>query len=399
MSRRLLGEVLEEAIGSKKNDGTYKSERVITSVQGSTVRLAGRPEPVLNLCANNYLGLAADPDVAGAAEGALRSHGFGLASVRFICGTQDMHKRLELEIADFLGTESSLLYTSCFDANGGLFENFLGADDAVISADLNHASIIDGIRLSKASRFRYRWDDLASLENNLKKAQGCRLRLVVTDGVFSMEGSLAPLDKIVPLCREYDALLAVDDSHATGFIGPNGRGTPEHFGVGDQVDIYTGTLGKALGGGCGGYIAGPGKLIDWQRNASRPYLFSNSLAPALVAGALKSIEIIRSERGAELRSRLGDNTVYFRRGMTERGFTIEEGIHPIVPIMIGDAALAGQMADDLLDRGIYVISFSFPVVPEGKARIRVQLSAVHTTGQLDMAMDAFRAAAREADLF
>jgi len=380
---------LQAGIEKKRSDGTYKKERVIAGAQGPIVALDGSKNKVLNLCANNYLGLSDDQEIIDAAKEAFLTHGYGMSSVRFICGTLDIHKKLEAAMSAFLGTEDTILYTSCFDANGGLFENFLSEEDVIISASLNHASIIDGIRLCKARRLRYKADDAEDLREQLLACGGSRHKIVVTDGVFSMEGDLAPLDGIASICEEFGALLVVDDSHSTGFIGIYGRGTAEHFNVHDKVDLFTGTFGKALGGASGGYISGKKELIEWFRNASRPYLFSNSLAPPLVAGALKAIEIVCSDRGRELRTKLHSNTQYFRKGMVARGFDIKEGIHPIVPIMLGDAKMAAAMADDLLKKGIYVIGFSYPVVPEGKARIRVQISAAHTEEQLDMAMAAF----------
>lgn len=367
--------------------GLYKHERLIDSPQGVEITLAdGRK--VLNFCANNYLGLAAHPRVIEAAHRALDRWGYGMASVRFICGTQSIHKELEKAIADFLHCEDSILYAACFDANGGVFEPFFGPEDAIISDELNHASLIDGIRLTKAKRFVYKHVDLTDLEAKLREAQSARFRIVVTDGVFSMDGDYAPLDRLVELTQRYDAILLVDDSHATGFVGATGRGTPEKFGVlGAPNLLLTGTLGKALGGAMGGYVAGPAPLIALLRQRSRPYLFSNSLSPMIVATA-KEIFSWLSET-TELRDRLEANTRRFREGMTRAGFDIKPGDHPIVPIMLYDAVLAHRMADALLEEGIYVIGFSYPVVPKGQARIRVQLSAAHTPEHIDRAIEAF----------
>ena len=358
--------------------GLEKRERLLLSPQGARIRVGG--EEVLNFCANNYLGLGNDPRVLAAAREGLEARGFGLSSVRFICGTQDIHRDLERRIAAFLGTEDTILYSSCFDANGGLFETILGPDDAVLSDELNHASIIDGVRLCRARRFRYRNRDLDDLAAKLDECAGARRKLIATDGVFSMDGTLAPLDGICDLADRHQALVMVDDSHATGFIGPTGRGTPERFGVSDRVDIITSTLGKALGGAAGGFTSG-------LRQRSRPYLFSNTLAPAIVSAALEVISLLSSTEGP--RERLRRNTRRFREAMTAAGFEIPDGEHPIVPVMLGDARLASGMADDLLERGIYVIGFSFPVVPRGKARIRVQLSAAHDDEQVDRAVAAF----------
>jgi glycine C-acetyltransferase len=375
-----------------KSEGLYKGERVITSPQG--VEVATRETgTVLNFCANNYLGLANHPEIVEAAVQALRSHGFGMASVRFICGTQDLHKGLEQAIARFLLTEDAILYTSCFDANTGLFETLLGADDAVISDALNHASIIDGIRLCKAKRLPYAHGDMQDLERKLKEAQACRTRLIATDGVFSMDGDIAKLDRIVELANQYDAMVMVDDSHATGFVGANGRGSAEYHGVMDKVDIYTSTLGKALGGGSGGFTASRRDVIELLRQRSRPYLFSNTLTPALAAAGIKAFDLL--SRSGKLRERLQENTRYFRDAMTRAGFAIRPGDHPIVPVMLYDAALAQQMATRLLAEGIYVIGFSYPVVPKGQARIRVQISAAHTTQHLKQAVDAFTRVAME----
>jgi glycine C-acetyltransferase len=366
--------------------GLFKAERVIVSPQGPDIRV-GEGKEVLNLCANNYLGLADDPRIVMAAKEALDRWGYGLASVRFICGTQDVHKQLEQRISGFLGTADTILYSSCFDANGGLFETLLGEQDAVISDELNHASIIDGIRLSKARRLRYRNRDMADLEAQLKASADARRRLIATDGVFSMDGYVAPLGEICDLADRYGAMVMVDDSHAVGFVGPRGRGTPELHGVSDRVDIVTGTLGKALGGASGGYTSGRKEIIDLLRQRSRPYLFSNSVAPAVVGASLKVLDLLES--GDDLRARLRDNTAWFRERMTGLGFDVLPGDHPIVPVMIGDAARATRMADLLLEKGVYVIGFSYPVVPVGKARIRTQLSAAHSREDLQTAAAAF----------
>jgi glycine C-acetyltransferase len=373
-------------------DGLYKSERVIAGPQGSLIRVADGAE-VLNFCANNYLGLADHPDVVAAATKGLQEWGFGLASVRFICGTQSIHKELERTIAEFLGTADTILFGSCFDANGGIFEALLDDQDAVISDELNHASIIDGIRLCKARRLRYRNRDLADLEAQLRSAADARYRLIVTDGVFSMDGYFAPLEGICDLAERYDALVMVDDSHATGFIGANGRGTPELAGVVDRVDVITGTLGKALGGASGGFVSGRAEIVELLRQRARPYLFSNSVPPAVVAASITAIGLV-AESG-ELREQLRANTALFRSAMTANGFDILPGEHPIAPVMIGDAATASRMADLLLLKGIYVIGFSYPVVPQGRARIRVQLSAAHSTDDVNRAVAAFAAARDE----
>ena len=373
-------------------DGLFKAERVIVSPQGSSIRVADGAE-VLNFCANNYLGLADDPRIIEAAKEALDRWGYGLASVRFICGTQDLHKQLEERISGFLGTDDTILYSSCFDANGGLFETLLGEQDAVISDELNHASIIDGIRLCKAKRLRYRNRDMADLEAQLRASADARRRLIATDGVFSMDGYVAPLDNICDLAERYDAMVMVDDSHAVGFVGASGRGTPELHGVSDRVDLVTGTLGKALGGASGGYTSGRKEIIDLLRQRSRPYLFSNTVAPAVAGASLKVLDLL--EGGDDLRARLRENTAWFRTRMTELGFEILPGDHPIVPVMIGDAARATQMADAILRKGVYVIGFSYPVVPVGKARIRTQVSAAHTREDLQTAAAAFAAARDE----
>ena len=381
-----LGATLQQI----RSDGFFKRERQIATPQNSTIKLASGAE-VINFCANNYLGLADDARLIAAAKQGLDQYGFGMASVRFICGTQTSHRELEAGLATFLGTEDSILYSSCFDANGGLFETLLGEEDAVISDELNHASIIDGIRLCKAQRFRYRNNDMADLEAQLQAADaaGARFKLIATDGVFSMDGIIANLQGICELAGRYDARVMVDDSHAVGFIGAGGRGTPEFCGVADRIDIYSGTLGKALGGASGGYIAGRQSLVDLLRQRSRPYLFSNSLAPSIVAASLEVLKLLQSGEGAELRQRVSANGARFRHAMSELGFNLVPGQHPIVPVMLGDAQLAGRMADALLEEGIYVIGFSFPVVPKGKARIRTQMSAAHTPAQIDRAVAAF----------
>ena len=377
---------------SIEQQGLYKRERVITTPQG--VEIATREAgAVLNFCANNYLGLASHPELVEAAVAALRSHGFGMASVRFICGTQDLHKQLERAIADFLHSDDAILYTSCFDANTGLFETLLGEQDAVISDQLNHASVIDGIRLCKAKRFRYRHSDMDDLEAQLRAAAGSRTRLIATDGVFSMDGDMARLDEITRLAEQYDALVMVDDSHATGFVGPGGRGSAEHFGVMAEIDITTSTLGKALGGGSGGFTAAAQPVVDLLRQRSRPYLFSNTLTPALAAAGIKALELL--SRSDALRERLRENTRYFRGQLTAAGFDIKPGEHPIVPIMLYEAPLAQQMASRLLELGIYVVGFFYPVVPEGQARIRTQVSAAHSREHLDKALEAFTTVGRE----
>ena len=376
----------QQTLEEIRSAGLYKQERVITTPQGVAIRVQDGRE-VLNFCANNYLGLADHPDVIAAAHRALDDHGFGLASVRFICGTQDLHKELEAAISRFFGTDDTILYTSCFDANGGLFETVLGPEDAVISDALNHASIIDGIRLCKAQRHRYPNSDMAALEDILRATRDCRSRLIATDGAFSMDGYIAKLDEITALAERYDAMLMVDDSHATGFLGPTGRGSAEHHGVMDKVDIFTSTLGKALGGGSGGFTTGRQEIIDLLRQRSRPYLFSNTLPPPLVAAGIRVFEMLSST--TELRDRLERNTKYFRERMSATGFDIKPGQHPIVPVMLYDAPLAQEFAARLLDRGIYVIGFFYPVVPQGEARIRVQVSAAHETEHLDRAVEAF----------
>jgi glycine C-acetyltransferase len=384
---------LRAGLAEIREAGLYKAERVLGSPQAAQVSVTG--ERVLNFCANNYLGLADHPVLVKAAHEALDQWGFGMASVRFICGTQELHKQLESRLSEFLGTEDTILYSSCFDANGGLFETLLTDQDVVISDELNHASIIDGVRLCKAKRQRYRNRDMADLERILKESQDARYRLIATDGVFSMDGYLAPLDEICALAERYDALVMVDDSHAVGFTGPTGRGTPELFGVTDKVDIVTGTLGKALGGASGGYVSGRAEIVEMLRQRSRPYLFSNSLAPSIAGATLAALDLLSSS--GELLERLRANTELFRRRMTEEGFDLPPGQHAIIPVMIGDAAKAGQMADLLLEQGIYVIGFSYPVVPHGKARIRTQMSAAHSLEDVNRAVDAFVVARSKMD--
>lgn len=376
---------LQNELQTIADNGLLKVEQQITSPQGSDISTT--EGKTINFCANNYLGLANHPDIIAAAHDALNTYGYGMASVRFICGTQQLHKNLERKIATFLGTDDTILYSSCFDANGGLFETLLGPEDAIISASLNHASIIDGVRLCKAQRFVYQYDDMANLETQLQKAAAARFKLIATDGVFSMHGDLAPLDKVCDLADQYDALVMVDDSHATGFLGPNGRGTPEHFGVASRIDILTSTLGKALGGASGGFTTGRQEIIDFLRQRSRPYLFSNTLAPPITAASIKALELV--EQNPNLRDTLFANTRYFREQMTTRGFQIKAGIHPIVPIMLGDEKRTVTMAQMVNDRGIFAVGFSYPVVPKGEARIRVQISAAHTQPQLDKAIAVF----------
>ena len=378
---------LNEQIEQVKEDGLYKSERIITSQQKSSINVG--QQQVLNFCANNYLGLANNQALINAAQEGLDKHGFGVASVRFICGTQDIHKELEAKISDFLKTEDTILYSSCFDANGGLFETILSAEDAIISDSLNHASIIDGVRLSKCKRYRYANNDMADLEKQLQQADadGARFKLIATDGVFSMDGVICDLKTVCDLADKYDALVMVDDSHAVGFVGENGRGTHEYCDVLDRVDIITGTLGKALGGASGGYTSGKKEVIEWLRQRSRPYLFSNSLAPSIVTASLKVLDML--EQGSALRDTLWSNVTYFREKMSAAGFTLAGKDHAIIPVMLGDAKLASMFADKMLERGIYVVGFSFPVVPKGQARIRTQISAAHTQEQLDKAINAF----------
>ena len=378
---------------SMRQAGTFKRERVIDSAQGTMVRLADGKE-YLNLCANNYLGLAQHPEVRQAADDALARWGYGMASVRFICGTQTIHKQLEDQLSRFLGFEDTILYNSCWDANGGLFETILGPEDAIISDELNHASIIDGIRLCKAQRFRYKNNSMEDLRAKLQEAKSARFRLIATDGVFSMDGTIADLASICQLADEYDALVMVDDSHAVGFVGPKGRGSHEHCGVVDRIDIMTGTLGKALGGASGGYTSGKAEMVELLRQRSRTYLFSNTIAPPVVAGAIRALELLQGS--TQLRDRLESNTAFFRTEMKRRGLNILDGVHPIVPVMIGDASLAGKVAQSMLAEGIYVIGFSYPVVPQGKARIRTQVSAAHSTEQLAQAASAFERSIQQA---
>ena len=386
---------LGEQTEALRSQGLYKSERLIAGPQQADidVRLNGATKHVINLCANNYLGLANHPEVIAAAHKALDQFGYGMASVRFICGTQTIHKDLEARISDFLGTEDTILYPSCFDANGGLFETLLGPEDAVISDALNHASIIDGIRLCKAQRLRYQHDDIPDLRAQLEAAKDSNARLIVTDGVFSMDGTIANLAEITALADEFDALTMIDDCHATGFLGKTGRGTHEYRGVMGKIDIITGTLGKALGGASGGFTSGRKEIVGWLRQRSRPYLFSNSVAPMIAASSIAVLDLL--ERDNSLAAQLHENAAYFRNNMQERGFDLIPGEHPIIPVMLGDAKLATAMADKLLERGIYVIGFSFPVVPKGQARIRTQMSAGITRSQLDQAIDAFTAVGRE----
>ena len=381
---------IRDLLDQIRAEGYYKSERVIESQQSSTIRLAAG-QRVLNLCANNYLGLANDRRLIDAAKRGLDQYGFGMSSVRFICGTQSVHKQLEAELSRFLRTQDSILYSSCFDANGGVFETLLGEDDAVISDELNHASVIDGIRLSKAKRLRYRNNDMTDLKRKLEEADaaGARFKMIATDGVFSMDGIVADLKSICDLADQYQALVFVDDSHAVGFIGDGGRGTPALCRVEGRVDVLTGTLGKALGGASGGYVSACGEIVELLRQRSRPYLFSNTLAPCIAAASLKALELLTGEEGATLRRRVHDNGEKFRREMTRLGFDLVPGQHPIIPVMLGDAQLAMRMADALLEEGVYVISFSYPVVPKGKARIRTQMSAAHSAEQVADAVAAF----------
>ncbi|MFC7048154.1 glycine C-acetyltransferase [Emcibacter nanhaiensis] len=393
MSRRYIDHLTSE-IAALKEAGLYKSERTITSPQQAVVHVAQKgDQDFINFCANNYLGLANDPQLVEAAKTALDKYGYGMSSVRFICGTQDIHKELEHKLAAFLGTEDVILYPSCFDANAGLFETLLTEEDAIISDALNHASIIDGIRLCKAKRFRYANNDMQALEDCLKQAQDCRFRLIATDGVFSMDGILANLPAICDLAEKYDAMVMVDDSHAVGFMGESGAGTPEYFGLSDRVDILTGTLGKAMGGASGGYTAADAVIVDWLRQRSRPYLFSNTLAPVIAATSCTVIDMLKES--GDLRAKVHANAARFREKMEQAGFSLGGAGHPIVPVMLGDARLAGEMADRLLEEGIFVIGFSYPVVPEGKARIRTQMSAAHTTEQIDRAVNAFSRIGRE----
>jgi glycine C-acetyltransferase len=391
MADRFLSHLRQELEGLKAQ-GLYKSERVITSKQAGEIEVAGGRR-VLNFCANNYLGLADSEELAEAARQALGRYGYGMASVRFICGTQEEHKQLEAKISAFLGMQDTILYSSCFDANGGLFETLLGEEDAIISDALNHASIIDGVRLSKAKRFRYANNDMKALEEQLRMAEDCRFRLIATDGVFSMDGIIANLAGICDLAEKYDAMVMVDDSHAVGFVGRHGRGSPEYCGVEGRIDIITGTLGKALGGASGGYTSAPREIVEWLRQRSRPYLFSNTLAPVIAAASLKVFELI--EHGDELRRRLYDNAAFFRSEMTKLGFTLAGADHPIIPVMLGEATLAQEMAARMLEKGVYVIGFSFPVVPRGQARIRTQMSAAHSRADVERAISVFAEVGRE----
>ena len=381
-----LKQQLQEELNNISEAGLYKKERVITRPQATEIEVS-TGEKVLNFCANNYLGLSSHPEVVQSAKDALDTHGFGMSSVRFICGTQDIHKKLEEKLSSFLSTEDTILYAAAFDANGGLFEPIFGKEDAIISDSLNHASIIDGVRLCKAVRYRYKNNDMQDLESKLIESQAQRNRVIVTDGVFSMDGYIAQLDKICDLAEKYDALVMVDDCHSTGFVGKTGRGTHEHCDVIGRVDIITGTLGKALGGAMGGFTSGRKEIIEMLRQKSRPYLFSNSLAPSIVGSGIKVLELL--EKSTSLRDQLEENTKYFRKSMSAVGFDIKDGVHPIVPVMLYDAKLAGEMADKLLEEGIYVIGFSFPVVPKDEARIRVQISAAHSMEDLDKAINAF----------
>ena len=383
---KTLQPVLRQELEQIEKDGLYKRERVIVTPQGADIKVSTGQE-VVNFCANNYLGLSSDPRVTAAAKSAIDKYGYGMSSVRFICGTQDVHKILEEKLSQFLGTEDTILYAAAFDANGGVFEPLFNDQDAIISDELNHASIIDGVRLCKAKRFRYKHNDMADLEEQLKAASGNRHRIIVTDGAFSMDGTIAQLDKICDLADQYDALVMIDESHCSGFMGKTGRGTHEHCGVIDRIDIITGTLGKALGGASGGFTAGKKEIIDMLRQRSRPYLFSNTLAPAIAGASVAVLDLLRET--TELRDKLEKNTMYFRQQMTAAGFDIKEGVHPIVPVMLYDAKLAQEFAAKMLDEGIYVIGFYYPVVPQGKARIRVQLSAAHEQHHLDKAIAAF----------
>lgn len=391
MAYQSLKTVLTQQLAEIREAGLYKQERQLLSPQGTDIQVA--QGAALNLCANNYLGLANHPDIRQAAINGLTEHGYGMASVRFICGTQDLHIELEQAISTFLGTENTILYSSCFDANGGLFDVLLNEEDAVISDALNHASVIDGIRLCKATRLRYAHANMAELEARLQESRGCRLRLIATDGVFSMDGDLARLDRIVELADRYDAVVMVDDSHATGVLGPNGRGTPAHFGVVDRVDIVTSTLGKSLGGAAGGFTSGRAEIVELLRQRSRPYLFSNALPPVIASAALRAVSLVA--QGDDLRARLRDHAAFFRAQLAALGFRLVPGNHPIIPVMLGDATVASRMAERLLQEGIYVVGFSFPVVPKGAARIRVQMSAAHTRTQLEQAVSAFAKVGRE----
>ncbi len=389
---KTLQPALKEELAAIEEAGLYKRERIIVSPQGADIKIASG-ESVINFCANNYLGLSSHPKVVEAAKKTIDSHGYGMSSVRFICGTQDIHKQLEAKLSEFLGTEDTILYAAAFDANGGVFEPLLGAEDAIISDELNHASIIDGVRLCKAQRFRYKNADMEDLEKQLIAAKDARHRIIVTDGAFSMDGVVAPLDKICDLADKYEALVMIDESHCTGFIGKSGRGTHEHFGVMDRVDIITGTLGKALGGASGGFTSGKKEIIDMLRQRSRPYLFSNTLAPAITGASIAVLDMLQET--TSLRDKLEANTRYFREKMKEAGFDVKDGFHPIVPVMLYDAKLAQQFAAKMLEEGIYVIGFYYPVVPKEKARIRVQLSAAHERVHLDKAITAFKKVGKE----
>ncbi|MDB5019102.1 MAG: glycine C-acetyltransferase [Pedobacter sp.] len=389
---KTLQPALQQELEQIEKDGLYKRERIIVTPQGADIKVSTGQE-VVNFCANNYLGLSSDPRVIQASKEAVDRYGFGMASVRFICGTQSVHKELEEKLSEFLGMEDTILYAAAFDANGGVFEPLFNDQDAIISDELNHASIIDGVRLCKAKRFRYKHSDMADLEEQLKQAEECRHRIIVTDGAFSMDGTIAPLDQICDLADKYEALVMIDDSHCSGFMGKTGRGTHEHWNVMDRIDIITGTLGKALGGASGGFTSGKKEIIDMLRQRSRPYLFSNTLAPSIAGASIAVLNLLRET--TELRDKLESNTIYFRKKMTEAGFDIKEGVHPIVPVMLYDANLAQTFAAKMLDEGIYVIGFYYPVVPKGKARIRVQLSAAHEQHHLDKAIGAFTKIGKE----
>jgi glycine C-acetyltransferase len=391
MSTQKLADLLQTQLDDLKKQGLYKKERQIQGPQGSAIRVAGRE--VINFCANNYLGLANHPAIIEAAHDGLRRYGYGMASVRFICGTQDLHRQLEADVARFFGKDDTILYSSCWDANGGLFETILGEQDTILSDELNHASIIDGIRLCKAQRYRYKNCDMSDLEKGLKEAAASRVRLIATDGVFSMDGSLAPLPDICALADRYDAMVMVDDSHATGILGPGGRGTAEHHGVLPRIDILTSTLGKTLGGAAGGFTCARAEIVDYLRQRSRPYLFSNALPPPILMAAHKALELISTS--SDLRDRLHGSARQLRSGLEKAGFKVKPGSHPILPVMLGDASLATRMADKLLEKGIYVIGFSYPVVPQGQARIRIQVSAAHTPEQLQKAVSAFTEVGKE----
>ncbi|MHC4252284.1 MAG: glycine C-acetyltransferase [Planctomycetota bacterium] len=390
-----MKQAIDDALREITDAGLYKGERIIAGPQGARIRLEGGQE-VLNLCSNNYLGLSGNPEIMAAAKAGIDSHGYGLSSVRFICGTQDLHKELERRVSEFLGTDDTILYSSCFDANGGLFETLLSKEDAIISDALNHASIIDGIRLCKAQRFRYATSDMADLEGKLEEASGARFRMVATDGVFSMDGTIAALDGICDLAEKHDALVMVDDSHATGFIGEKGRGSIEHRGVLGRVDVITSTFGKALGGASGGFTSGRKEIVELLRQRSRPYLFSNTMAPAVVAASIKALELVAGSD--DLREKLRANTLALREGLSAAGFTVTPGEHPITPVMLGDAKLAHAMADRLLEEGVYVIGFSYPVVPRGEARIRVQASAALAAEDVEFALAKFIAVGKELEV-